>query len=73
MSWRMFTVYFDPSDYPGKYVVRGSTVLTEGALTDVEPLVVVDTYDEACAAIPPGLWQLMRSPDDDIVVVEVWL
>lgn len=48
MAW---AVYKDPSDYPGKFVVRRFI----GMNAKKEPEVVADTLDEARRVIPAGL------------------
>ena len=67
-----FTVFFNPQDFPGKYVVR----LFDGNLP-TRLLVVKNTLEEARAAIPQapplGFVRMERSPNDDPVIVEVWM
>jgi hypothetical protein len=67
----LYTVYENPFDYPGKFVVRRFEVFT-GA-TDPNPLIVCDTLEEVRAVLPPGLVCLPRHPDDDPVILETWL
>lgn len=69
----MFTIYRNPSDFAGKYVVRRVCIGPVGFRHDSEPLAVVDTLQEARAAIPPGLYNLGRAVEDDPVIEEVWL
>lgn len=72
----MYVVYKNPSDYPGKFVVR-LCVAGRGTVTcDKEPLAVRGTLAEARAAIEAlvgPLHRMNRQPDDDAVIVEVWL
>jgi hypothetical protein len=65
----MFTIYCNPRDYPGKYVVRRHVT---GIGPDPEPLAVVDTLDEARDAVPPYLACMNRQPDDQPQIVETW-
>jgi hypothetical protein len=65
----IWTVYRDPSDYPGKYVVRKS--LVPGGITN--EMFVADNLAEARALVPPGLYRLPRQRGDDSVIVECWL
>lgn len=72
-----WTVYVNPSDYPGKWVVRRFAITrTEdeivGVAKDNEPLIVADSLDEARKVIPPGAYCLGRHEDDDPVIYEVW-
>lgn len=69
-----YTVFFNPTDYPGLYVVR-PFVLKEGA---VEPMGIAwtgQTIDEVRAKVPRdlGLVRFSRSPEDHPSILEVWL
>ena len=68
----MFVVYFNPQDFPGKYVVRRHVVGRGTVTIDAEPLIVCDSLHQARSAIPADT-RLDRNPDDDPVIVEVWL
>lgn len=70
---RSFAIYQNPTDYPGRFVVRGWTWTASSLAPDAEPTAVVDTLDAARAAIPAGLVCEPRAPGDDPVIVEVWL
>ena len=48
----MFTIYHNPSDYPGKFVARRCTILPGAVAMDDEPLAVADTLEAAREAIP---------------------
>jgi len=67
----MFTVYFNPSDYPGKWVVRKWLVGKE-LQSDHEPLIVCDSLQEARSAIPEDLCCLQRNDEDEPQIVETW-
>lgn len=68
----VFTVYYNPQDFPGKYVVR----LFDGD-KPMRLLTVKDTLEEARAAIPQepplGFIRFERSPEDAKAIVETWL
>jgi hypothetical protein len=68
----MYTIYRNPRDYPGRFVVRRSLVGTE-ICKDAEPLIVCDSLEEARDAIPGELVCITRSIEDDPVIVETWL
>ncbi|HEY7195473.1 MAG TPA: hypothetical protein VH439_17150 [Gemmatimonadales bacterium] len=72
----VYVVYHDPSDYPGRFVVRRQRV-TDVVVSDPEPLVVCDTLGEArsalLAAVPTGLYCLPRFPQDESQIVEAWI
>jgi hypothetical protein len=69
-----YTVYRNPRDYPGRFVVRRWRVRAGGALeTERTTWAVEHTLEAARATIPPNLYRMERHPDDDPVIVEVWL
>jgi hypothetical protein len=72
-----YTVYENPSDYPGKFVVRRS-IVRPGAngsesITDQDPIIVCESIDLAHQAIPEYCFNIGRMQADDPVIVEVWL
>jgi len=67
----IYTVYFNPSDYPGKYVVRVTTIV--GARGIVGDPGVFDSLENARECIPQSLMRMDRLPEDDPVIVEVWI
>jgi hypothetical protein len=68
----MWTIYYNPSDHPGKYVVRGHDI--EAGKSVPKPWCkIVDTYDQAKAQVPRGLFRMLPHPKDDPVIVETWL
>jgi hypothetical protein len=70
---RTYTIYVDPLDAPGVYVVRGFTITSGESIPDPDPTAVVDSLDEARAALPPGLYSLGREPSDHPSIVETWI
>lgn len=66
----IWTVYGNPSDYPGKFVARkfiGETMTNEMLVfDDLERLRDVMQFEF-------GLVKLMRHPTDDPVILETWL
>jgi hypothetical protein len=77
-SLPFYTVYENPSDFPGKFVVRrmdfrmGPHGVSE-AVFDKDPMAVSDTIDEARAVIPEHCFNIGRMNMDDPVIKEVWL
>lgn len=73
----MLTVYDNPSDFPGKIVLRRSDVLMgKGEVRPWKARAVFDTLLAARHAIRrnyPHLTALPRQSADDPVIVEVWL
>jgi len=73
---KVFPVYYRLRDYPDSYVVRGFEITADGPVPDPAPLVVVAELTEARRAIlsaAPGSVRVERYPDDDPMLVEVWL
>ncbi len=64
----IFTVYWNPSDFPGKYVVRRFV----GEKPDPQPL-AVGTLEEVRGVIPAWMTCLARNPGDDPCILETWL
>lgn len=67
----MFTVYFNPPDHPGKYVVRMHVVEAGGSRPTNEG-VVADDLETVRSVIPHGLTCMPRDPNDEKQIVEVW-
>ena len=71
---RIFTVYWNPADAPGLFVVRGSIVDSASRIiNDEKPLALATSLDAARAHLPPGLVMLARAEDDDPIIVECWV
>lgn len=70
----MWTVYHDPKDFPGKYVVRKWRVGNGGLLeAAVAPDAVCASLEEARASVPQGKVKLGRNAPDDPCIVETWV
>lgn len=69
---RTYTIYFDPEDFPGKYVVRGWTSYMNHSDGDKE-CEVVGSLEEAREKIPAGMVWQARHPSDARAVVEAWV
>jgi len=72
----MWAIYENPTDYPGKFVVREWRSLGGVVQFAKDPLCVVDTLQQARAAVIGNRRDLLnigRAPSDDPVIVEVWL
>jgi hypothetical protein len=67
----MFTVYHNPWDYPGKYVVRRHAVSRHGSVPR-EVVAVADTLEEARRPLR-HLHCLGREPGDESQIVETWI
>lgn len=83
----MFVITHGTADYGDKYAVREQRVMCDSVFPEgfrpsddapnlfiaEQPLAVVDTLEEARAAVPPGNVLLGRDPGDLPVIVEVWV
>lgn len=70
---RLWVIYYNPSDYPKKYVVRSFTVDPGVVAADLQPRAVCDSIQEARTKVPPNLCCIGRDADDEPQIVEVWL
>lgn len=70
---KTLVVYHDPSDYPGKHVVREHYVGSGVHSCAPEPHCVVDTLDEARAHVTPGMVRIDRESGDDTCMVEMYV
>ncbi len=73
-AMEMFTVYWNPKDYPNKFVVRRWLVSDkEPEPVPMELVAVASTLEEIRSKIPGSLHCLRRFKEDDPAIVEVWL
>lgn len=68
----MYTIYFDPKDYPGKYVMRKWVVDTASGQIPMQAY-VGDSYDSVIDNLPLGLVKILRDPHDDPCILETWI
>lgn len=68
----LFTIYENPTDYPGLFVVRESIVEPMRTVLREPPLAVVLSLEDARASVPPGLVRMTRADEDEPAIVEVW-
>lgn len=68
----IWTVFRNPRDHPGQWVLRGFDV-SAGRSAPRAECVVADTLDDIHAALPPGLTYLPRAEHDDPVIYESWV
>ena len=69
----IWVIYRHPSDYPGKWVLRGQDAMRDGTVRPHGKLVVADSLEAARAWLPPGLDLMQRHPADDPAIYETWL
>lgn len=64
----IWTVYDHPTDYPAGFIAR--LFLNDKPTSQV---LTARSLDGVREQLPPGLYCIPRSPDDDPVIVECWL
>lgn len=69
--WVIYTIYENPKDFPGKFVVRGFDALT--ATPHPQPIYVGTSIVDARNSVPPGQVRLERYLEDDAAIKEVWV
>lgn len=83
----IYVVYDDPTDYPGKFVIRrneigrGDSEISPALSPPIvrvlaEPDLVCDTYEQAVHWLlrrPGGLIRMDRHPTDPPQIKEVWI
>lgn len=69
----MIVVYSGVSDLPHNFVARLHIQTASKKIIPTEYAFVGDTYSEILKKIPTGFVNIGRMPDDDPVIVEVWI
>lgn len=72
MGVEVYVVYFNPSDYPGLYVVRRQVAMRGHVVKDAQPAGVSNSLAQVRCSIPNGLTRFPPDPNDDPVILEVW-
>lgn len=67
-----YVIYFNPKDYPDRYVVRKWRITAGKLEAAIWPDTVTETLESARDAVPEGLVNIGRQLGDDPVIVEVW-
>jgi hypothetical protein len=68
----LWTVTWNASDYPKQAAARPHLV-GAGKQSVVSAVLLADSLDELRNSLPPGLTRMERQPNDDPVIVEIWL
>ncbi len=68
----VYVIFYNPSDYPGKYVLRPQHVVG-GDIIRGDVLPVEDSLHACQARLPLGLYRLDRLPGELPTVAECWL
>jgi len=69
----MWTVYDHPSDFPHCYVARRHAIVQGQSVATTQVMVSNELRALQGMLRGMGLVKLARDPDDDPVIVEVWL
>jgi hypothetical protein len=71
----LWTIYFNPTDHPGKYVTRAFHVIKgEREPVPDKAVHVFDTLDEARSVIPEiADTNIGRQDEDEAQIVETWV
>lgn len=73
MTLFSYVIYFNPTDFPNKHVVRGFEIKDGDTIPQQYPECVVNTIDEARSYIPKGMIWIDRFENDDPCIVESYL
>jgi hypothetical protein len=68
----IWTVYFNPKDFPGFFVAR-PTIIRPKTSGHVPMHLMARDLATLRTMLPGGLVRLERKPEDDPVIVEVWV
>jgi hypothetical protein len=70
----IYTVYYNPADYPGKYVMRRFVITAKGeCVADEKPICVVSALGRIHDWLPEGLVYIPRAESDDDVIIGSFL
>lgn len=69
LSIRVYSVYLNPPDHPGKWVVRHHR---PGVSPKSTPIAIADSYLEVLGRLPRGLSRKSPGPADNSCLYETW-
>jgi hypothetical protein len=72
-TMEMFVVYQRPRDFPNHFVMRRWTATAGKAEPDQDYFILGETLDQVRQSVPRNCVRLERDPNDDPVIVEIWL
>ena len=74
LDFHVYTIYFNPADYPDKYVSRRHVVKKGGVVVpDEKPHDVQDSLELIRESLPQGLYKMDPLPGDEPQIVENWI
>jgi hypothetical protein len=65
----IWTIYYNPIDYPGKFVLRGHDI-PGGPRPSC---VIGNTIEDVRSSVPYGLYRMSRQINDEPHIVESWV
>jgi hypothetical protein len=69
----VWTIYREPSDHPGRGVLRAHDVFPGIRMQSHDFCFVAETLEEVRAKVPPGTSCVGRASEDDPVIHESWI
>lgn len=69
----VWTIYDDPVDFPGRFVVRRFRIRGANPEPEAKPWSIKGSLPEARGTVPAGLIRISRARDDEPHIVECWL
>jgi spore coat polysaccharide biosynthesis protein SpsF (cytidylyltransferase family) len=69
---RTYAIWWNPADFPGKFVVRGATSYADHVDVD-EDCELASSLEEARSKVPDGFVMIARHPTDPPGIVECWV
>lgn len=66
-----YVVYFNPKDYPGKYVVRRWEIYSTGPIP--REAIANESLESIRARIPDNKIMILPDPNDDECILEIWI
>lgn len=70
----MWVIYEHPADYPHGYVVRRWSIDRDGATPhEAQRMATLGGARKLCLALWPPVVRVMRYPEDEPQIVEVWM
>ena len=68
----IITIYFDPTDYPGKYVARIFDI-RPGEVCRLQYIMLGESLEEIRLRMPESFVRMDRKLEDDEKILEVWI
>lgn len=68
-----YVIYFSPTDFPGKYVVRRHRVAKASVHPEIQAFWIGGSLEEARERLPAGTICIPRDKSDEPQIVESWV